>query len=463
MVNIFRAVTDCAFGRRLHKRLAPAAIALSAVLAGACQAPSQLFVDQPLQTGEPLKIGVLVPDGDYSTISLPIIDAMLLMRDTVNACGGVNQAPVSLAFYDYDADRRTEAMGLKHLVNDVGVHGVVAMLSDPVSLNTLAIALDQNVGVVSPNATTTVQAKRRSALRGWGQLSLSEAQQGRALARLAIAQGWQRANLLTSDTEPGLRFAQTFIRAFEALGGTVVNRNRLARYPSDQPAGSGRSGPFLATPAPTKAQRTVLDAPAIEALTRDLTRDVDVLVASLDGRRGYRLLRSVIEQNSGDRPILLTHSAALPAFGEGRWQRINADNPYVFSGAQGLMPAVNTDILQALRARWQSAETLQWGEYAPQAWDAAALLVLAAEAAGRNWRAGLQAKLKPVANPPGVRVTQICEGLAHLRKGVMINYQGASGAVDLGTDGQLAATAQYRRWQISNSGKIRWGDNVTLK
>ncbi|MGF1536506.1 MAG: ABC transporter substrate-binding protein [Elainellaceae cyanobacterium] len=439
------------------------AIATIALLPG-CQASSPLFADQPLQAGETLKIGALLPEsGPYSPVSLPIVNALLLMRDTVNACGGVNQAPVSLAFYDHEVNRQTEVAGIKYLVNQAGVHAIVAALSEPVSSDVLAIALDRNVSVISPTATTTLH-KRHASPEGWAQLDFTEVQQARALAKLAVSQGWERANLLISDTDKGQRFAQTFIQIFESRGGTVVNGDAPVRAPSDPPTDAERSRPRLSlNPSPESEQPA---SPSSEDLS-SLLRDVDVLVADLDGRRGYDLLQTAIEQRQaqgqGQLPILLSHNVALTAFGEGRWQRINPSQPYVFGGAMGLMPAVNTDILQALKARWQGTEALQWGEYAPQAWDAAALIVLAAEAAGQNGRIGIRTNFKQVANPSGVRVTQVCEGLAHLRRGVMINYQGASGTVDLGTNGQLAVTSQYRRWQILDSGQIRWGDSTTLE
>ncbi len=432
-------------------------IAIAVVLA-ACHPPNQLFADQPLQAGEPLKIGVIVPEtGTYAKISLPIIDALLLMRDTVNACGGVNRAPISLVFYDHEAERQTEATGMRHLVNDVDVHGIVAALIEPLSIDTLAIALDRDVSVISPTTTATVQPKRRLSLRGWGQLSLTETQQGRALAKLAIAQGWQRAGLLVSDTDSGLRFARAFTPVFESLDGVVVNNGPMLA--PAEPLMESESGSFFSTAAPSE------ESDAAAADTSDavaLARTVDVLVASLDGPQGYSLLKSVVEQAPG-LPVLLTHSQALAIFGEGRFQHLDPNRPYVLSGAMGLLPPVDTDVLQTLASRWQDADKFQWGEYVPQAWDAATLLVLAAEAAGRNWRSGIQERLKEVANPPGVRVTQVCEGLTQLRKGAMINYQGASGTVDLGTEGQLSVTSQYRRWQLSASGKIRWGDSITLR
>ena len=435
---------------------------LTLVLAGwltACQSPNPLFADQPLQTGETLKLGVIVSEtGPYAAVGVPILSALLLLRDTVNACGGVNRAPISLVIYDNGGDRDGPAAGLRYLVNDVGVHAIVAAFKAPVEADELAIALDKNVSLLSPTTSTTVQPQRRSSLKGWGQLSLTETQQAQALAKLAIARQWQRAALLVSDADHGQRFKRAFTHTFEALGGSIVVPSPSIDY-SDSRSAASRTGtpstPFASSPEQTEAAE-------VARLTA-LIRNTDVLVASLHDRRGYRLLKSTLQQAPGSVPVLLTHSAALPLFGESRWRRFSADEPYSLSGATGLLPGEDSDSLRSLRARLESDDALKWGEYAPQAWDAGALIVLAAEAAGRNGRPGIQTELKHVANPPGVAVTQVCEGLAQLRKGAMINYQGASGRVDLGSDGQLVVNARYRIWQLLESGRLRWGDSIMLK
>ncbi|MGB3612603.1 MAG: ABC transporter substrate-binding protein, partial [Elainellaceae cyanobacterium] len=227
---------------------------LAIALAGwmtACQPSTSLFADQPLQAGESLKIGVMASEaGTYSNVGLPILSALLLLRDTVNACGGVNRAPITLVIYDSSDDHGGPAAGLRYLVNEVGVHAIVAAFEAPIGVDTLAIALDRNVSVLSPTTATTVQPRRRSSLKGWGQLSLTETQQAQALAKLAIARKWQRAAVLVSDTEHGLRFKQSFTRAFEALSGTVVTPDVSVDYSTRWVAADRPETPAPSFPPP---------------------------------------------------------------------------------------------------------------------------------------------------------------------------------------------------------------------
>lgn len=90
--------------------------------------------------------------------------------------------------------------------------------------------------------------------------------------------------------------------------------------------------------------------------------------------------------------------------------------------------------------------------HAAQSWDAAVLMMLAAEAAGENNKEAIQAELHNVANPPGVEVTDICEALELIRQKQSINYRGWSGRVDLDGWGNVSPGQAYRVWQIAADG-----------
>ncbi|WP_254721897.1 hypothetical protein [Kovacikia minuta] len=78
--------------------------------------------------------------------------------------------------------------------------------------------------------------------------------------------------------------------------------------------------------------------------------------------------------------------------------------------------------------------------YDPNTWDAAALMVLAAEAAKSPTSTAIKENLREVANPPGEAVTDVCQALSLIRAGKKVNYQGASGSVDLNPQGDVTGT-----------------------
>ncbi|MEM9218245.1 MAG: hypothetical protein AAGD25_28370 [Cyanobacteria bacterium P01_F01_bin.150] len=92
---------------------------------------------------------------------------------------------------------------------------------------------------------------------------------------------------------------------------------------------------------------------------------------------------------------------------------------------------------------------------APATWDAAVLLMLAAEAAGHNRKDAIQENLRNVSNPPGMEVTDVCEALELIRQGERINYQGISGRVDLDGWGNVNPPQTYQFWEITSTGTLK--------
>ena len=88
-------------------------------------------------------------------------------------------------------------------------------------------------------------------------------------------------------------------------------------------------------------------------------------------------------------------------------------------------------------------------------WDAAVLMMLAAEEAGYNHKDAIQDNLRNVANPPGIEVTDVCEALELIRQGQAINYQGISGRVDLNGWGDVNPPQMYKVWEITPTGAQR--------
>jgi neutral amino acid transport system substrate-binding protein len=55
----------------------------------------------------------------------------------------------------------------------------------------------------------------------------------------------------------------------------------------------------------------------------------------------------------------------------------------------------------------------------------------------------------------------VCEGLKLLKEGKQINYQGASGDVDVDANGDVIGT--YDVWTVRDDGKIQVIDQVSPK
>jgi neutral amino acid transport system substrate-binding protein len=128
------------------------------------------------------------------------------------------------------------------------------------------------------------------------------------------------------------------------------------------------------------------------------------------------------------------------------------DGKYIVTGAIGTVPGADGKALTALTQLWKQKKNQAVGEYVPQAWDATALLVLAAQAAKANTGEAIASKLREVSNAPGTAVTDVCKGLELLRKGQDINYQGASGNVDVDANGDVVGV--YDVWTVKDDGTL---------
>jgi neutral amino acid transport system substrate-binding protein len=129
------------------------------------------------------------------------------------------------------------------------------------------------------------------------------------------------------------------------------------------------------------------------------------------------------------------------------------DGKFIVEGVSGTIPGADGKALEALNKLWQSKKNSAPPSYVPQSWDATALLVLAAQAAKANTGEGIAANIRAVASGPGEEVSDVCKGLELLKAGKKINYQGASGNVDIDENGDVLGV--YDVWQVQPDGKTK--------
>ncbi|MGA0200105.1 MAG: amino acid ABC transporter substrate-binding protein, partial [Prochlorotrichaceae cyanobacterium] len=71
-----------------------------------------------------------------------------------------------------------------------------------------------------------------------------------------------------------------------------------------------------------------------------------------------------------------------------------------------------------------------------------------------------QGQILAVANAPGTEVSDVCQGLALVREGQDINYQGASGDLELDEWGDVAGA--YDVWQIQPDGTLAIVETIAV-
>ncbi|MEO1691161.1 MAG: ABC transporter substrate-binding protein, partial [Cyanobacteria bacterium J06631_6] len=271
--------------------------------------------------GDGLKLGTLAPTtGDLSSIGQNWPAAVQLAVDTINECGGVNEAQVSLVTEDSQTDPSAGSSAMTKLAEVDQVAGVVGAFASSVSGAAVDVAVRNQVMMVSPGSTSPVFTERAASgeLNGfWARTAPPDTYQSQALAALAEKQGFKNVATVAINNDYGVGFEEQFVKAFQDRGGNIVGKP--VRY-----------DPKAAT----------LDSEAKAAFAGK----PDAVAGVLYAETGSVLLKSAFEQGLSDGvTVLLTDGVYSDDF-------INQvgkteDGKSIIAGALGTVPGANGSAL----------------------------------------------------------------------------------------------------------------------
>ncbi|HEY9624357.1 MAG TPA: ABC transporter substrate-binding protein [Crinalium sp.] len=390
-------------------------------------------------SGDGLKLGTLLPlTGDLAQYGRPMQDSVDLLVQTVNACGGALGKPVTLISEDDQTDPAAGASGMTKLAEVDRVAGVVGAAGSAVSSAAVDIAVRNQVVEISPSSTSPTFTERanKGEFNGfWFRTAPPDTYQGEALAKLAQQQGIKKVAVLAINNDYGNGLVQSFISAFKALGGTVVNEAQPTSYAPD------------ATTFDSEVSAAFGDQP-----------DAVMIVAYPE--TGSLILKAAQEQGflGGKTKVLLTDGMKTDNLAElvGK----GSDGKFIAAGVLGTAPTAGGPAIAAFKEVYTGKFKRNPQVYDPNSWDAAALMVLASEAAKANTGAAIKDQIRTVANPPGEQVTDVCQALSLVRDGKDIDYQGASGTLDFNNAGDVAGA--YDVWTITDDGKLAVQSTITV-
>ncbi|MBD1911987.1 MULTISPECIES: ABC transporter substrate-binding protein [unclassified Leptolyngbya] len=387
----------------------------------------------------PFKLGSLMPlTGDLAQYGQTMQDSINLLVDTTNSCGGALGQPIELISEDDQTDPAAGAAGMTKLAEVDRVGAVVGAAGSAVSSAAVDIAVRNQVVQISPSSTSpsfTDRAKNGDFKGFWARTAPPDTFQGDALAQLAREQGFNTVAVLAINNDYGNGLLEAFVPAFEALGGTVVNKDNPTKYAEN------------ATTFDSELQSSFGDKP-----------DAVLVIGYLE--TGSLILKSAYEQGllGGDTKVLLTDGMKSDELAENVGK--GSDGQFITTGVIGTAPSAGGPAIDAFTKLYQEKFNRAPNVYDPNSWDAAAILVLAAEAAKSGRGADIEAKLDEVANAPGEVVTDVCKGLELVRAGTDIDYQGASGTVDFNAQGDVVGS--YDVWTIGDDGKVKVESTINV-
>jgi neutral amino acid transport system substrate-binding protein len=383
-----------------------------------------------------LKLGTLLPGtGDLAAIGQNMPLTVKLAVDTVNACGGVNGQPVSVVNEDDQTDPAVGASAMNKLATVDKVAGVVGSFASSVSTAAVDIAVSNQVMLISPGSTSPVFTENaaKGTYKGfWARTAPPDTYQAQALAALAHQKGFKNVSTVVINNDYGVGFEQEFVQALEKLGGTVIDKDKPVRYdPNATTLDSEAGAAFAAKP--------------------------EAVAAVLYSETGSLLLQAAYKQGLMEGvTLLLTDGVYSPDFVKQVGNK--PDGTAILSGALGTVPGSDGQALEAFTTLWKEKTGKDVTAFVPHTWDATILLMLAAQASGKNTGEGIQSKIKEVANAPGTEVTDPCQAMELLKKGEDINYQGASGNVDIDDNGDVVGS--YDVWTVKDNGTLEVIDKV---
>ncbi|MDO5631516.1 MAG: ABC transporter substrate-binding protein [Paracoccus sp. (in: a-proteobacteria)] len=286
--------------------------------------------------------------------------------------------------------------------------GVRAMVGGQCSGETIAtlerVAMPNGVLMISPSATSPALSDIQD--NGlFFRTAPSDARQGEVMAQIARDKGIESAAVTYTNNDYGKGLADSFAAAFQEVGGTVTitaaHDDGKADYSAEVAALAAAGG------------------------------DVLVVVGYVD-QGGSGVTRAALDTGSFEKFIFPDGM-----IGDLLVQRFGSE----IDGSIGINPAAEGEGRDRYNELGRAAGFEPEGAYSAEAYDAAALILLAMQAAGSSDPAVFKDKVMDVANAPGEQILpgELAKGLELLAAGQDIDYVGAS-SVELVEPGESAGT-----------------------
>jgi len=367
-----------------------------------------------------LRIGTLLPTSGRDSATGPgQLAAVHAAIRRVNAAGGVLGQRVELVSRSSGDSRESLDAAFAELA-ERGVDAVIGPSDSVLASRTAQLAAEAGIPVVSPAATGPILADAD----GWlFRTAPAYERHGAVLGRLLPAGGQARVAILYTDGPAGLPLVAPLRAALAEHDGELVATQRI------------QAGADLAAVVAALAEEAPDAVVLATGDTGDLTRGA--IAALTDAGLGHERLW-LVTRNAGDYSDDLDRGmlAGAGALIDGS------------AGDEAFRRLVQQEDPHARRLR-----------FVAEAFDAATLVALAAEAAGSDAGSAIRAAL-PEASAGGATCRSFGECLAVLGDGQDLDYAGVSGPVDLDEAGDVGS-GTYAVHRYGDGNTAEWVSTET--
>lgn len=369
-----------------------------------------------------LKIGYLLPQtGDLAFLGPPMIQAVEMAVEELNAAGGFNGTDIELVGQDDGTDPDVASQGADALLAD-GVDMIVGPAASGIALSVIDKITGAGVPMCSPS-NTGVQFTTYPDNGFYFRTAPPDNLQSQVLADLIVSDGHSNVVVVARSDEYGEGFAEFLAQNLEAAGATVTG-------PIIYDHESG--GPY------TDVATQIADA------------NPDA-VAMISFEEGAQVIIDAIAEGVGPQDVQWYGADGIQS--SSFWEAIDPDDPSVVEGIRGTAPsAAPADGEPTFRERFAEFAPDTDTIFSGHAYDCVVIGALAATAAGTDASAEIAANINDVTRE-GAKCTLPDECLALLADGEDIDYDGAAGPLDFIDAGEPGAGA-YDTWEFDAEGAV---------
>jgi branched-chain amino acid transport system substrate-binding protein len=369
-----------------------------------------------------IRIGSLTPNtGGGSPFGPEIAEAHRLVVDLVNRNGGVNGREIVLIQENSETNPEVAVRAARKLIDADRVIAILGTWSSSVTLGIMPLCQEANVLQFCTSSSESIpKGDAKGLVFDFQPLNPAW---GKALARLALARGFDKIAVMGINNDFTTSMISTFGESLEAGGGKVVNE------------------PFLYNPGQAsyraEVERLIADSPPAVFIPSYVT-DFTAVYREIY-RSGYQGQVITISLSTG------------PKFKEAIGEAANG----ILHGFP--VPPIGKDTYNAyLRFVGVEPNGQVQNPFGCAGYDQANTLLLAIASAGTLDTKTIAEHMLRISNEPGLRVSTYAEGAEALKAGTEIAYDGASSSVDFQPDGMLRS----RDFELS---EIKDGKDVSIE
>jgi branched-chain amino acid transport system substrate-binding protein len=368
-----------------------------------------------------LVLGGLMPQsGDLKVIYPSLCTPAQMAVGEINAAGGVNGQPVKLVFADDGTSPDVASTSLNTLVTSDKVDAILGAASSTTVLGILDKVKSSGVLECTGSATSAELSQPGGPAGGFFfRTAPPDKLQGPALAQLILGDNKTKVAILTRNDSYGTGFGDALKTALTQGGATVVANDAYDPSSSD----------FHADVA------------------KIVGKGEDAVVVIGFNADGAKILKEMIAQNLGPKQVQIYTADGMQSSKLG--MTVDPTNPGVVAGIKGTAPAAApSGVTNPFNAKFAATkiDTIFSSYY----YDCTNLIALAAQAAGSNDPAKIRAKMLEVSSG-GTKCQNFATCAPLLKQGKDIDYDGASGPVDLNSEHE-PGNGVYDVWQYDSKG-----------